>query len=52
MDDRYFGPTTWSDEEWQDISQQVPKETDPFVQKYLEGREALVAQENAQRSGV
>ncbi|KAJ1326647.1 adenosine deaminase CECR1 [Microdochium nivale] len=50
MDSGYFGPTAWSDDEWQDIAQGVPKEADPFLQKYLEGRDALIAQEGSQRS--
>ncbi|KAI0472580.1 adenosine/AMP deaminase [Xylariaceae sp. FL0804] len=38
------------DEEWEEISKEIPKESDPFMQKYLEGRENLIAQENKQRS--
>lgn len=41
----------FTDEEWQDISQEVPRLEDAFVQKYLQGREALVAEEKKQRSG-
>jgi adenosine deaminase CECR1 len=29
----------------------VPRLTDPFIQKYLSGRDALVQQEKRQRSG-
>lgn len=29
----------------------VPSATDPFIQKYLSGRDALVEQEKKQRSG-
>jgi adenosine deaminase CECR1 len=29
----------------------VPSLSDPFIQKYLSGRDALVAQEKKQRSG-
>jgi adenosine deaminase CECR1 len=29
----------------------VPSLTDPFIQKYLSGRDALVEQEKKQRSG-
>ncbi|KAI0433537.1 adenosine/AMP deaminase [Xylaria sp. FL1042] len=43
-------PMGFTDQEWDDISQGIPKESDPFFQKYLEGREALIAQENKQRS--
>lgn len=41
----------FTDEEWAEISQEIPKEDDVFLQKYLEGRENLIAQENKQRSG-
>ena len=34
-----------------DILESVPKVSDPFVQKYLNGRNGLVAQEKKQRSG-
>jgi adenosine deaminase CECR1 len=30
----------------------VPSLTDPFIQKYLSGRDALVQQEKRQRSGL
>jgi adenosine deaminase CECR1 len=41
----------FTDQEWEEISHDVPKNDDPFLQKYLEGREALISQENKQRSG-
>lgn len=41
----------FTDEEWAEISQEIPKEDDAVLQKYLEGRENLIAQENKQRSG-
>lgn len=41
----------FTDQEWEEISQDIPKENEPFLQKYLESREALIAQENKQRSG-
>ncbi|KAI1107149.1 Metallo-dependent hydrolase [Jackrogersella minutella] len=41
---------TYTDEEWDEISQDLPKEADPFMQKYTQGREALIAQENKKRS--
>ncbi|KAI0971553.1 adenosine/AMP deaminase [Xylaria arbuscula] len=43
-------PLVFTDQEWDEISQGIPKESEPFFQKYLEGREALIAQENKQRS--
>lgn len=39
-----------NDEEWLK-AEGVPNLTDPFVQKYLQGRDALVEQEKHQRSG-
>ncbi|KAI5926965.1 adenosine/AMP deaminase [Camillea tinctor] len=42
--------STFTEEEWDEISKGIPQESDPFVQKYLEGREALIAQENKERS--
>lgn len=41
----------YTEEEWEEISQDLPKESDPFMQKYIQGREALIAQENKERSG-
>ena len=35
--------------EWE-IEEGLPQLTDPFIQKYLDGREALIEQEKAQRS--
>ncbi|OTB09145.1 hypothetical protein M426DRAFT_51009 [Hypoxylon sp. CI-4A] len=42
--------STYTEEEWNEISQDIPKESDQFVQKYIQGREALIAQEEKQRS--
>jgi adenosine deaminase CECR1 len=39
-----------NDEEWAQ-AEGVPSLTDPFIQKYLQGRDALVQQEKRQRSG-
>ncbi|KAI5860188.1 Metallo-dependent hydrolase [Durotheca rogersii] len=44
------GEASYTDEEWGDISRGLPSENDPFVQKYVQGREALIAQENKDRS--
>ena len=38
------------DEQWVK-DQGVPSANQPFIQKYLQGRDALVAQEKKQRSG-
>ncbi|KAK6082146.1 adenosine deaminase family protein [Seiridium cupressi] len=37
-------------EEWDEISQTIPSVDEPFIQKYVEGRDALISQENRQRS--
>lgn len=44
-------PTTNEDEEQWAREQGVPAFEEPFIQKYLQGRDALVAQEKKQRSG-
>ena len=41
----------FTDEEWAEISQEIPKEDDAFLRKYVEGRQNLIEQENKQRSG-
>lgn len=38
-------------ETWKEISQTIPAKDDPFVQKYLSGRDALIAEEKKQRYG-
>lgn len=42
---------TLSDDEQWVREQGVPGMEQPFIQKYLQGRDALVAQEKKQRSG-
>jgi adenosine deaminase CECR1 len=39
-----------SGEDWEK-AEGVPSLSDPFIQKYLSGRDALVEQEKKQRSG-
>lgn len=39
------------DDEWAEVVQGVPAEGEPFINKYLDGREAMIAQEKKQRSG-
>lgn len=41
-----------SDDEWEEVAQTVPSIAEPFIQKYLGGREALIAEEKKQRSGT
>lgn len=40
----------FTEEEWDEISQTIPSAEEPFFQKYIQGREALIAQEAKQRS--
>ncbi|KAH6652934.1 hypothetical protein BKA67DRAFT_519731 [Truncatella angustata] len=40
----------FTSEEWDEISQTIPNVDEPFVQKYLQGRDALIAEESKQRS--
>jgi len=37
-------------EEWE-ASEGIPRASDPFIQKYFQGRDALIAQEDKHRSG-
>jgi len=42
-----------SDDEWADLAaHELPKTSDPVVQKYLESRRALMAEEQKHRSGI
>ncbi|CAK7208478.1 hypothetical protein SCUCBS95973_000116 [Sporothrix curviconia] len=40
----------FTDEEWEAISQELPATKDAFIQKYINGREALIAEEQKKRS--
>ncbi|KAK8087987.1 adenosine/AMP deaminase [Apiospora hydei] len=40
----------FTDQEWEEVSQEVPTTGEPFIQQYIEGRERLIAQEATQRS--
>lgn len=37
--------------QWE-LEEGIPQMTDPFIQKYFQGRDALVAQEEKHRSGL
>lgn len=39
------------DDEWEEVAEGVPSKEEPFIKKYLSGREALIQQEKKQRSG-
>jgi adenosine deaminase CECR1 len=45
-------PSGMPDDEWAEVVQGVPVKDEPFIKKYLDGRDALVAQEKKQRSGM
>lgn len=44
-------PSRMPDDEWVEVEQGVPGKDEPFIQKYLSGREALIKEEKKQRSG-
>ncbi len=44
-------PSRIPEEEWEAISQGIPAKDEPFIERYLGGREALILQEKKQRSG-
>lgn len=37
--------------DWE-LAEGIPQASDPFIQKYFDGRDALIAQEDKHRSGV
>jgi adenosine deaminase CECR1 len=39
------------EDEWEEVEQGIPAKDEPFIHKYLAGRDALIAQEKKQRSG-
>lgn len=41
----------FTEAEWAEVSQEMPKAEDQFIQKYMNGREDLIAEEAKQRSG-
>ncbi|EFW99314.1 cecr1 family adenosine deaminase [Grosmannia clavigera kw1407] len=40
----------FSDEEWQEVLEEMPHSEDAVIQKYLKGREGLIAEEKKQRT--
>ncbi|PHH50020.1 Adenosine deaminase CECR1-A [Ceratocystis fimbriata CBS 114723] len=42
--------TPYTDDEWSEIKDELPRPEDPFMVQYLKGREALIQQEQKQRS--
>jgi hypothetical protein len=42
-----------TDEEWADlVAHELPETSDPVIQKYLESRRALIAEEQKHRCGI
>lgn len=41
---------SFTDEEWDDIAQDIPSTEDPFLQQYVSGRANLIGQEKSSRS--
>ena len=39
------------EDEWEEVAQGIPAKDEPFINKYLLGRDALIDQEKKQRSG-
>lgn len=44
-------PSQIPDDEYAEIAAGLPAKDEPFINKYLSGREALIDQEKQQRSG-
>lgn len=40
------------EDDWDEVAEGLPQHSDQFIQKYLQGRNALISQEKKQRSGV
>ncbi|KAH6683025.1 adenosine deaminase family protein-like protein [Halenospora varia] len=43
-------PSEMPDDEWQEVKDGIPSKEEPFISKYVSGRQALVAEEKKQRS--
>ena len=44
-------PSQMPDDEWEEVKESLPAKEEPFINKYLSGRDALIGQEKRQRSG-
>jgi len=40
------------EQDWEEVEQGIPANDEPFINKYLDGRSALIAQEKQKRSGT
>ena len=49
MDEKH-DPSTKSDSDWE-LEEGIPQPHEPVIQKYFQGRDALIAQEDKHRSG-
>jgi adenosine deaminase CECR1 len=45
-------PSTMPDGEWEEVATGIPSKSEPFIAKYVSGREAIISQEKKQRSGT
>lgn len=41
----------FTEEEWEEVAQEIPSRDEPVIKKYLEGRQSLVDEEGKERSG-
>ena len=40
------------EDEWAEVEEQIPSMEEPFLVKYIQGREMLIEEEKKQRSGT
>jgi adenosine deaminase CECR1 len=44
-------PSAIPDDEWEEVAAGIPSKSEPFIAKFVSGREALIREEKKQRSG-
>lgn len=44
-------PSRMPEDEWAEVAEGIPAKDEPFINKFLSGREALIVEEKKQRSG-
>jgi hypothetical protein len=44
-------PSRMPEDEWEEVAQDIPAKDEPFITKFLFGRDALIDEEKKQRSG-
>lgn len=42
----------FTDEDWANVSKELPSAHDAVIQQYIKGRDGLIAEEQKKRSGV